>query len=333
MVSRTPTPASVLGALAAALGDRVRRDEPLGPRTTYRVGGTAALWVEARDEADLDALHVALAGVGHPVPVLVVGKGSNLLVADAGFPGLALALGGEFEEVDVTAPLVRAGAAAGLPVVARRSAAAGLRGMEWAVGVPGSVGGALRMNAGGHGADTASVLRRYGLFDLATGRSAEHGAEEFLPGYRRSSLAATDVALWAEFALVAGDAAEARDLIADIVRWRRQNQPGGSNAGSVFTNPPDVSAGQLVEQCGLKGRRLGSAQVSPKHANFIQADAGGSADDVRRLVDLVGETVARHCGVHLVPELHMVGFADTPLPMVDARRPQPSPSTSSKGRA
>ena len=332
MVSRTPPPPA-LDALAAALGDSVRRDEPLGARTTYRVGGTAALWVEVTSEADLDVLHAALADVGEPVPVLVVGKGSNLLVADAGFPGLAVGLGGEFEELDVSSSSVRAGAAAGLPVVARRTAAAGLRGMEWAVGVPGSVGGALRMNAGGHGAETASVLRRYRLFDLATGRSAEHAAEEFRPGYRCSSLTASDVALWAEFALVAGDAVEAQALIADIVRWRRQNQPGGSNAGSVFTNPPGVSAGELVQQCGLKGRRLASAQVSPKHANFIQADAGGSADDVRRLVDLVRDTVSRRCGVQLEPELHMVGFADTPLPMVEAHRDQPSPSTSTRGRA
>ena len=322
----------MLDSLAAALGDRVRTDEPLGARTTYRVGGTAALWFEAKNEADLDTLHAALADVGQPVPVLAVGKGSNLLVADAGFPGLALGLGGELEDLDVSGSSVRAGGAAGLPVVARRTAAAGLRGMEWAVGVPGSVGGALRMNAGGHGADTASVLRRYRLFDLATGRSAEHPAEDFLPGYRRSSLTASDVALWAEFALVAGDAGEAQALIADIVRWRRQNQPGGSNAGSVFTNPPGAAAGELVEQCGLKGRRVGSAQVSPKHANFIQADAGGSADDVRRLVDLVRDAVSRRCGVDLVPELHMVGFADTPLPTVKAHQDQPSPSTSTRGR-
>lgn len=328
MVSRTRrdhTP--VIEALAAALGGRARRDEPLGSRTTYRVGGTAALWMEATDETDLAVLHGALAEVGEPVPVLVVGKGSNLLVADDGFPGLALGLDGVFEDVEVSGSVVRAGSAAGLPVVARRTAAAGLRGMEWAVGVPGSVGGALRMNAGGHGADTASVLHRYRLYDLAAGEFGEHDAEDFRPGYRRSSLTPSDVALWAEFALAPGDAEEAQALIADIVRWRRLHQPGGSNAGSVFTNPPDASAGELVERCGLKGRRLGSAAVSSKHANFIQADAGGSADDVRRLVDLVRDTVARHSGVHLVPELHMVGFADSLLPMVEARPGQPSSST------
>lgn len=320
-------------ALAKTLGHRVRRDEPLGSRTTYRVGGTAALWMEATDQADLAALHDALVEVGEPVPVLVVGKGSNLLVADAGFPGLALGLGRGFEDVDTSAKTVRAGAAAGLPVVARRTAAVGLRGMEWAVGVPGSVGGALRMNAGGHGADTAHVLQRYELFDLATGECRQHSAVDFHPAYRRSSVTASDVALWAEFELVAGDAEQAQQLITDIVRWRRQNQPGGSNAGSVFTNPPESAAGELVERSGLKGRRLGSAQVSEKHANFIQADAGGSADDVRRLLDLVRETVGRECGVQLVPELHMVGFADAPLPMVVAVPSPTAPSTSTRGRA
>jgi UDP-N-acetylmuramate dehydrogenase len=326
VVSLTPT----LEALAAALGGRVRRDEPLGARTTYRVGGPAALWMEVGDEDELVELHRALAAVGEAVPVLVVGKGSNLLVADAGFAGLAIGLKERLAAVEIAGAGVGAGAGAGLPVVARRTAAAGLRGMEWAVGVPGSVGGALRMNAGGHGADTASVLRRYRLFDLATGEFSDHGAEDFRPGYRRSSLTARAVATWAEFALLPGDAEEAQALIADIVRWRRLHQPGGSNAGSVFTNPPGASAGELVERCGLKGRRLGSARVSPKHANFIQADPGGSADDVRRLMDLVGDTVARRSGVRLVPELHLVGFADAPAPTVPATG-EPSPSTRGRG--
>ena len=312
---------AVLERMADALGGRARRHEPLGARTTYRVGGTAALWVEAAGQEDLLAVHEALASVGEPVAVLVVGKGSNLLVADAGFEGLALTLAGAYGDIELQGPTVRAGAAAGLPVVARRTAAAGLRGLEWAVGVPGSVGGALRMNAGGHGSETAGVLTGYQLFDLAAGRPEVHGAEDFAPGYRHSSVGAGQVAEWAEFALEPGDAAAAQALVDEIVRWRRANQPGGSNAGSVFTNPAGDSAGALIERCGLKGRRLGSAQVSEKHANFIQADKGGSADDVRRLVDLVRAEVAGRAGVVLVPELHMVGFADTPAPTVQAGEP------------
>lgn len=324
---------AVLETLADALGAGVRRQHPMGTRTTYRVGGAAALWLEVEDEAQLADVHGALVAVGEAVPVLVVGKGSNLLVADSGFPGLAVVLGEGFAaiEVDDAAATVRAGGAAGMPVAARRSAGRGLRGLEWAVGVPGSVGGALRMNAGGHGADTASVLRRYRLFDLQSGQAAEHGACDFRPGYRHSSVGAAHVVVWAEFALVPGDPAQARALVADVVRWRRRHQPGGSNAGSVFQNPPGSSAGELIERCGLKGRRLGSAEVSPKHANFIQADEGGAADDVRALIELVREVVSEQAGVTLVTELHMVGFPDTPLPLVQAGGgPR---STSGGGRA
>jgi UDP-N-acetylmuramate dehydrogenase len=324
--------ASVLQELAGLLGDLARADHPLGARTTYRVGGAAALWVEVEDETTLAVVHRALAAVGQPVPLLVVGKGSNLLVSDGGFEGLALGLGPKFSEVEIADSVVRAGGAAGMPVVARRSAAAGLRGLEWAVGVPGSVGGALRMNAGGHGSDTAGTLSRYRLFDLASGTSAEHVSLDFHPRYRQSSLGPADVVVWAEFTLQPGDAAHAQALVADVVRWRRQHQPGGSNAGSVFTNPADGSAGELIERCGLKGRRLGSAEVSAKHANFIQADEGGSADDVRRLLDLVRAEVAEQTGVWLVPELHMVGFADIPPPTVKAATTGGQASTSTGGR-
>ena len=305
-------------ALQQLFGDRVRRQAPFGARTTYRVGGSAALWLEAENVADLAAVHRALAEVGFAVPVVVVGKGSNLLVADAGFPGLVVALGGTFDEVSIDAgrQLARAGGAVGLPVLARRTAALGLRGLEWAVGVPGSVGGALRMNAGGHGAATADVLARYGLFDLAAGNAEEHEAADFHPAYRRSSVKDGDVVCWAEFALQRGERRDAEALVSEIVRWRRRHQPGGSNAGSVFQNPTGQAAGELIERCGLKGRRAGSAEVSTKHANFIQADDGGSADDVRALIELVRAEVAEHTGVRLVPEVHLVGFPDQPLPVV-----------------
>lgn len=318
----------VLDALARLLGPLARRDEPLGARTTYRVGGRAALWVEAQDEAALSAVHDALVALSEPVSVLVVGKGSNLLVADAGFAGLALALGAGFDSAEVDGTTVRAGGGRSLPVLARQTAGAGLRGLEWAVGVPGSVGGALRMNAGGHGSDMARVLAAFRVFDLRTGIGAWHPAAAFAGGYRRSSLGPADVGVAAEFALERGDAEAAKALVSEIVRWRRQHQPGGSNAGSVFTNPEGAAAAELVERCGLKGRRLGTAQVSEKHANFIQADEGGSADDVRRLLDLVRHEVAEEVGVELVPELHMVGFADSPPRLVSAVA---EPSTSSRG--
>jgi UDP-N-acetylmuramate dehydrogenase len=291
---------------ARLLGERAARDVPLGPLTTYRVGGPAALYVEAASDDDLDAVGRAVRASG--VPVLVVGRGSNLLVADRGFPGLALALGPAWDRVEVEGSLLRAGGATALPVAARRSAAAGLRGLEWAVGVPGSVGGGVRMNAGGHGSDVAASLRSVRVVRLATGEDEVVAPADLALGYRRSSLAATDVVVEAVFGLVPGDPGAALAEIAEIVRWRRAHQPGGQNAGSVFTNPPGDSAGRLVEAAGAKGLRLGSAQVSPKHGNFIQADDGGRAADVAELMAEVARRVREHSGVELVPETRMVGF-------------------------
>ncbi len=154
---------------AAVLGERARRDVPLGQFTTYRVGGPAALVLRAEDEDDLELARRAVVASG--IEVLVVGRGSNLLVADSGFPGLVLTLGDHFATVEVDGTRVRAGGAVSLPVLARRTAAAGLTGLEWAVGVPGSVGGGVRMNAGGHGSEISETLLAARLFDL-TGTTA-----------------------------------------------------------------------------------------------------------------------------------------------------------------
>ncbi len=268
----------IVDAAAVLLGDRARRQEPIAPYTTYRVGGPAALFLTVETAADLDLL--ALVASETDIDILVVGNGSNLLVCDAGFPGLAVHLGGEFADIDVDGTIVRAGAAALLPVVARRTASAGLTGFEWAVGVPGSVGGAVRMNAGGHGSDMAETLVGVRVMDLRTGKDGEVPAADLDLGYRRSAIGTRDLVLGATIGLRRGDRAAAEAEVSEIVRWRRANQPGGQNAGSVFTNPAGDSAGRLVEAAGAKGRRHGSAQVSSKHANFIQSDADGSADDV-----------------------------------------------------
>jgi len=297
-----------LDSVADLLGHQAQRHAPLGARTTYRVGGDAGVFVEAHSEDDLVAVHRALATAGAAIPVLVLGEGSNLLVADSGFPGLVVRLGRGFDGIEIRGSTVRAGGGAKLPVVARRSATAGLHGLEWGVGVPGSVGGALRMNAGGHGSDIAAVLACSRLFDLGTGAGVEEGPSSLALGYRTSRLTPAEVVVWADFSLRVGDRDRAEQTVGEIVRWRRENQPGGSNAGSVFVNPDGDSAGRLVESAGLKGMRVGSAQVSTKHANFIQADTGGSADDVRRLVDLVRAEVLERTGVGLVTEVRMVGF-------------------------
>ncbi|MEO7429883.1 MAG: UDP-N-acetylmuramate dehydrogenase, partial [Acidimicrobiales bacterium] len=267
------TGAEVIEATAALLGAVAQREVALGPRTTYRVGGAASLFVEVIDDAVLEAVRSSVATTG--IEVLVVGKGSNLLVADAGFRGLALALGEHFAEIAIDGTTVRVGAAAALPVVARRSVAAGLSGFEWAVGVPGSIGGAVRMNAGGHGSDMAASLRRVRVVDLHSGEDGWVPAPALELGYRRSALADHQLVVAAELGLSEGDAAAGSATLAEIVAWRRANQPGGPNAGSVFTNPVKDSAGRLIDEAGAKGLRVGTASVSTKHANFIQADDGG----------------------------------------------------------
>ncbi len=339
----------VLAAVAAVLGPRARIGEPLGALTTYRVGGDAALLVDAESEADLLLLRDALAssGAAGRLPVLVLGKGSNLLVADSGFPGVVVRIGGALAQLEIPgvgedsrdgrgrgvgacgvggsraddgahvgAPgvvRVRGGGGLALPVLARRTVDAGLRGLEWAVGIPGSVGGALKMNAGGHGADTASCLLRYRSVDLVGSGGGEGDADRLHLGYRTSALGDAEVVVWAEFAAERGDPAAGKALVSEIVRWRREHQPGGSNAGSVFANPPGGSAGRLVEEAGLKGFRLGTARVSDKHANFIQADDHGTAADVVALMAHARRAVAAATGVLLRPEVKLVGFGDDPL--------------------
>jgi UDP-N-acetylmuramate dehydrogenase len=301
--------------LARRLGERARRGAALGPLTTYGVGGPAALLVEVTGPGDLDEVRSVLDGAD--VPVWVLGRGSNLLVADAGFDGVVVRLGTGFAAVDLPPlgetgepTLVRVGAAALLPVLARQAADAGWRGLSWAVGVPGTVGGAVRMNAGGHGSDMAACLQRYRWADLLSPAEGTDGVDRLAYGYRSSSVARSEVVLNAELRVVPGPAGVERAEVSSIVRWRREHQPGGANAGSVFTNPPDDSAGRLIEWAGLKGFRLGSARVSEKHANFIQADKGGRADDVRALMAHVRTVVAAMSGVTLQPEVRLLGFTE-----------------------
>ena len=281
-------------------------DHPIGPMTTYRAGGRAARFVRPVDRSELEAVAAGVASAG--IPVLVVGRGSNLLVADAGFGGLALQLGQAFEKVRAEGTTVVAGAGVSLPVLARRTVAESLTGFEWAVGVPGSLGGAVRMNAGGHGSDMATTLVSADTVDLATGEGRRRTLADLSLDYRSSSIEQSEVVVEATIALAVGDMASGEERLAEIVRWRRENQPGGQNAGSVFTNPVGDSAGRLIDEAGLKGWRFGSASVSERHANFIQVDEGGSADDVVALMDMVARRVIEVHGIRLEPETVIVGF-------------------------
>lgn len=296
----------VVDALAAALGPRMQTDAPLGATTTYRVGGTASVRVIAESVDDLVAIGRAVAGTG--TTVVVVGRGSNLLVADSGFDGIAVVLGDGLSDVVVDGTAVRAGGAALLPVVARRTVAAGLTGFEWAVGVPGTIGGGVRMNAGGHGSDMAASLVGVRVVDLRTGEDGWMPAASLELGFRRSVLLASQVVAEVELRLTPGDRDRSESDLAEIVRWRRENQPGGSNAGSVFRNPLPDSSGRLLDVAGAKGLRVGSAEISTKHANFIQVDEGGRAADVAELMARARSLVLERTGVDLYAETHFLGF-------------------------
>jgi len=308
-----------ISAVVAALdhpANEVSTGVPLGPLTTYRVGGPAAVFVRVNEPAGLEA--VAQAVQNSALPPLVVGRGSNLLIADAGFDGIAISLG-EFSEqisIDSERSVVTAGSAVRLPVLARQTAAAGLTGFEWAVGVPGSIGGAIRMNAGGHGSDMSASLLDVDVVDLADaeagGAVQRRSADELGLRFRGSGLGPPDVALSARLQLAPGEIAVAEAEIKEIVSWRRANQPGGQNAGSVFVNPVpgEISAGLLIDRCGLRGLRMGSATVSDVHANFIQADDGGSADDVVRLMQHVRATVLEQTGYAMRSEIRLIGFEE-----------------------
>lgn len=294
------------------LGDLAVANVPLAPFTTYRLGGPAALFVHAESIEDLHLVSVALRNTH--LPLLAIGRGSNLLVADEGFRGLALTLGSFAEGISLpepgTEPVAVFGGSVSMPVAARQSVHHGLTGFEWAVGVPGSIGGAVRMNAGGHGSDMAASLRRVRVYHLHKGIEANVQAVDLGLRFRGSALTDHHIVLNTTLQLEWGDAAAGEKQLAEIVRWRREHQPGGQNAGSVFINPEPGknSAGALIDQLGLRGTRFGTAYISDKHANFIQADIGGSARDVVVLMAEIRRRVREAYGFDLRSEIRLVGF-------------------------
>jgi len=286
---------------------RRRSDVSMAAFSTYRVGGTVtSLTVCGSEQELLDTMKDLGA---RSSSVLVVGNGSNLLVADGTVDVDVIHLGGDFtestwrDEGDVV--VAACGAGADLPVLARRLVADGVRGFEWAVGVPGTIGGAVAMNAGGHGSDMAAAVVSVRLF--RDGAIIELAAAELAFGYRHSVIRAGDVVLSATLHLTRGDEAEGREMLSEIVRWRRAHQPGGANAGSVFRNPPNDSAGRLLEAVGMKGVTHGGAEVSSKHANFIIAGEGARAADVLALMREGRRRVEQEFGITLVAETRLVG--------------------------
>lgn len=312
MNRRAPGSVSDLRHVADVLGDLAVANAPLAPFTTYRVGGSAALYVHVESAGDLHLISAALRDT--QLPLLVIGRGSNLLVADEGFQGLVVTLGAFAESISLPEvgqePIASFGGSASLPVAARQSVHRGLSGFEWAVGVPGSVGGAVRMNAGGHGSDMAASVQSVRVYHLLSGIEANVQAIDLGLRFRGSALTDHHIVLSAAMRLMWGDVEAGEKHISEIVHWRRENQPGGQNAGSVFVNPQSggVSAGALIDQLGLRGTRIGSASVSEKHANFIQADVGGSANDVVALMAEIRRRVRDELGFELHSEIRLAGF-------------------------
>lgn len=322
---RRPATAEAIEHAFGLLNSRAKRNVDLSQFTTYKVGGSAALHMLVSSIDDLYLVSSVLAEV--ELPILVIGRGSNLLISDSGFKGLALTMSGIADYVDLpnrdddpaVEPIALFGGSVALPVAARQSVARGLTGFEWGVGVPGSVGGAVRMNAGGHGSDMASSLTSVRMFHLRKGREAHVNAVDLGLRFRGSALDDHHVVLSATVDLEWSKSQEASEAeLQEVVRWRRENQPGGQNAGSVFVNPEPgkVSAGAVIDELGMRGMRVGSAQVSEKHANFIQADVGGSAQDVVALMAEVRRRVRDERGYVLRSEIRLVGFDDETDPAI-----------------
>ena len=281
-------------------------DVPLAPMTTYKLGGAAAAFFDATDETTLRAV---LASVEPEVPIFVLGRGSNVVFSDAGYPGLVVRLGGDFLAVDFDeAGEMVVGGAVPLPRLARLAAEAERGGLEFYVGIPGSVGGAVRMNAGGHGSDTREWLITARVLDIRTGEVSVRDPISLDLRYRHSDLSDDDLVLEARYRTVSRPRREADETIRAITRWRREHQPGGTlNAGSVFKNPPDDSAGRVIDATGLKGFRRGGISVSTMHANFFVAGDDATAQDVWDLVWAVRKRVGEETGIWLEPELRFAG--------------------------
>ena len=294
----------LLDQLAADGGIALERDVAIGPLTTLRVGGVADRLVEARTVDELVAALEMARTAG--VPAGVLGKGSDVVVADAGVRGLVIRNRADALEVD--GQTVRAASGAAMATVVKRCTAAGLAGIEFGISIPGSMGGAVWANAGAHGGEMKDIIVSVDAWSPSGGASTLPNAACAF-SYRDSRFKESgEIVLGATIQLAAGDSAEIAARVAADQAQRRATQPlADQNAGSVFRNPPGDHAGRLIDAAGLKGFRIGSAEVSTLHANFIVVDRGGSAADVRAVGDHVRAAVADADGVVLEYEIEFVG--------------------------
>jgi len=285
----------------------VRQGEPLASRTSFGIGGPAEFFAEM---ANPQAIEVALEGCRlRAIPYLLLGAGTNLLVADAGIEGLVIRVVNRDYEVEGTR--VRAGAGLKMMRLARIVADAGLRGFEFAIGVPGTVGGAVYQNAGCWGKEVREVLIEARGFQPGADQRT-WSPKDLQLGYRTSALRDGplhgSLVIDATIKLERGDGEEAKRLMAKLTNERNQTQPiKTKNCGSVFVNPPGDSAGRLVQAAGLKGARQGAAVISQLHGNFIVNEGGATAADVAKLINHARAEVMRRFGIELVPEVELVG--------------------------
>jgi UDP-N-acetylmuramate dehydrogenase len=300
---------SLIDELRATLGPRVRADEPLARRTTLRVGGPADLFIEAKTISELVEF-VQLARE-HNVPFFILGNGSNILVLDGGICGLVIENHCDNISLDVTnteRAVLSSESGASLPGVANRLARQGWSGLEWAIGVPGTVGGAVVGNAGAHGSSIADNLLNLSVLDA-------EGVTRWLPktecafDYRKSRFkqAKREIVLSAEFEMTRDEPQACIARMNSYVEHRRRTQPTDPSVGSMFKNPSGDYAGRLIEQAGLKGTRVGNVEVSRVHANFFVNLGGANASDVMQLVEIVRGKVRDKYGIGLELEIEIIG--------------------------
>ncbi len=291
--------------VAAGLRGEVLWQEDLKRRTTFGIGGPADLWLEPADEEGLAALARRSRAAG--CRCLVLGMGSNVLAPDEGYRGVVIHPGAAFSGAVFEGRLARAGAGLSLGALLRRAQEAGLAGLEWSAGIPGSVGGAVATNAGARGESLGDRVRAVRAV-AADGSLVTLRKEELGFGYRRSTLPRDAVVVEVELELERGEPARIAALSEEFMEKRKASQPiGMRSAGSVFKNPPGDTAGRLIDEAGLAGRTSGGASVSAKHANFIVNDGGARACDVLALMELVEREVQERFGVRLEREIQVIG--------------------------
>lgn len=293
-------------AFEARLGDRVRFDEPLAPYLAYRVGGPADILTFPADEADL--VWIREAAMRFALPMTVVGTGTNLLVRDEGIRGITISLQGAFQEIEERGgDIVRVGGGVEKPRLLDWAIENRRDGLVFSAGVPGTIGGGIYMNAGTKYGCYADVLRRLRLFDFATG-PRELSREEAHFGYREQTAVKNSLVLWAEFQLPPGDPVAMRAEVNRIIAERAEKQPlDFPSCGSTFKNPDGHSAGRLIEKAGLKGLRVGGAEISLKHANFILNKESARASDILQLIGIIQQTVYNQFEVQLECEVIVLG--------------------------